>query len=109
VVQETASGAKIDRPMLAQSVASLKLGDVLVDYAAGLARSTIDLLTLLKAVGDRKASFQSLREQWADTTTAAGRLMLTILGGLAEFERELIKARTAEGHERAKSWRPDGP
>jgi DNA invertase Pin-like site-specific DNA recombinase len=52
---------------------------------------------ILKAIADHKASFQSLGEQWADTTTAAGRLMLTILGGLAEFERELIKARTAEG------------
>ena len=59
-------------------------------------------LNLLKAVGDHKASFQSLGDQWADTTTAAGRLLLTILGGLAEFERELIKARTAEGRERAK-------
>ena len=67
------------------------------------ARSTIDLLMILKAVADRKASFQSLGEQWADTTTAAGRLMLTILGGLAEFERELIKARTVEGRDRAKA------
>jgi DNA invertase Pin-like site-specific DNA recombinase len=103
VVQETASGAKTDRPLLAKIVASLKLGDVLVVTRLDrLARSTIDLLTLLKAVGDRQASFQSLGEQWADTTTPAGRLMLTILGGLAEFERELIKARTAEGRERAK-------
>jgi DNA invertase Pin-like site-specific DNA recombinase len=58
---------------------------------------------ILKTISDHKATFQSLGEQWADTTTAAGRLMLTILGGLAEFERELIKARTAEGRERAKT------
>ena len=103
VVQETASGAKTDRPMLAKLVASLRAGDILVVTRLDrLARSTIDLLTILKAIGDNKASFQSLAEQWADTTTAAGRLMLTILGGLAEFERELIKARTAEGRERAK-------
>ena len=103
VVQETASGAKTDRPMLAKFVASLRAGDILVVTRLDrLARSTIDLLTILKAIGDNKASFQSLAEQWADTTTAAGRLMLTILGGLAEFERELIKARTAEGRERAK-------
>jgi DNA invertase Pin-like site-specific DNA recombinase len=103
VVQETASGAKTDRPMLAKLVASLKPGDLLVVTRLDrLARSTIDLLTLLKGVGDYKASFQSPGDQWADTTTAAGRLMLTILGGLAEFERELIKARTAEGRERAK-------
>jgi DNA invertase Pin-like site-specific DNA recombinase len=82
VVQETASGAKTDRPMLAKLVASLKPGDLLVVTRLDrLARSTIDLLTLLKGVGDYKASFQSLGDQWADTTTAAGRLMLTILGG----------------------------
>jgi DNA invertase Pin-like site-specific DNA recombinase len=103
VVQETASGAKTDRPMLAKLVASLKPGDILVVTRLDrLARSTIDLLNLLKAIGDHKASFQSVGDQWADTTSAAGRLMLTILGGLAEFERELIKARTAEGRERAK-------
>ena len=82
VVQETASGAKTDRPMLAKLVTSLKPGDILVVTRLDrLARSTIDLLNLLKAVGDHKASFQSLGDQWADTTTAAGRLMLTILGG----------------------------
>jgi DNA invertase Pin-like site-specific DNA recombinase len=103
VVQETASGAKTSRTALAALLASLKPGDCLVVTRLDrLARSTIDLLMILKAIADRKAAFQSLGEQWADTTTAAGRLMLTILGGLAEFERELIKARTAEGRERAK-------
>lgn len=104
VVQETASGAKADRPMLAKLIEALKPGDiVVVSRLDRLARSTIDLLTILKSIADRGARFVSLSEQWADTTTAAGRLMLTILGGLAEFERELIKARTAEGRERAES------
>lgn len=67
-----------------------------------LAPSTLDLLMMLRAISDRGGLFASLSETWADTTTAAGRLMLTILGGLAEFEQELIKARTAEGRERAK-------
>jgi len=49
------------------------------------------------------AGFKSLRDTWADTTTAHGRLMLTVLGGLAEFERELIRTRTGEGRERAKA------
>ena len=85
-------------------MASLRPGDILVVTRLDrLARSTIDLLLLLKAVGDHEAAFLSLGERWADTTTAAGRLMLTILGGLAEFERELIKVRTAEGRDRAKS------
>jgi hypothetical protein len=83
VVQETASGAKTDRPMLAKLVASLKPGDiVVVTRLDRLARSTIDLLMILKAVADHEALFVSLAERWADTTTAAGRLMLTILGGL---------------------------
>jgi DNA invertase Pin-like site-specific DNA recombinase len=46
--------------------------------------------------------FRSLGDAWADTTTSHGRLMLTVLGGLAEFERDLIRARTGEGRERAK-------
>jgi DNA invertase Pin-like site-specific DNA recombinase len=67
-----------------------------------LARSTIDLLTTIKQIADRGCMFKSLADLWADTTTPAGRLMLTVLGGLAEFERELIKARTGEGRARAK-------
>jgi DNA invertase Pin-like site-specific DNA recombinase len=62
----------------------------------------IDLLTIVKQIADRGCLFKSLADPWADTTTPAGRLMLTVLGGLAEFERELIKARTTEGRERAK-------
>ena len=67
-----------------------------------LARSTIDLLTIIKAIADKGCLFKSLADPWCDTTTPAGRLMLTVLGGLAEFERELIKIRTGEGRERAK-------
>jgi DNA invertase Pin-like site-specific DNA recombinase len=68
-----------------------------------LARSTRDLFNVLAAVGDRGAGFKSLKDAWADTTTAHGRLMLTVLGGLAEFERELIMARTGEGRLRAQA------
>ena len=67
------------------------------------ARPTRDLLNVLAAVGERGAGFKSLKDAWADTTTAHGRLMLTVLGGLAEFERELIMARTGEGRLRAKA------
>lgn len=62
-----------------------------------LARSTRDLLNLLATISDRGAQFRSLRDAWADTTTPHGRLMLPVLGGLAEFERELIRSRTTEG------------
>src|SRR5437660_7195997 len=67
-----------------------------------LARSTRDLLNTLAAVAGKQAGFRSLSDKWADTTTPHGRLMLTVLGGLAEFERELIRARTGEGRKRAK-------
>ena len=68
-----------------------------------LTRSTCDLLNTLAAIADRKAGFRSLGDAWVDTTTAHGRLMLTVLGELAEFERELIRARTSEGRPRAKA------
>jgi DNA invertase Pin-like site-specific DNA recombinase len=64
-----------------------------------LARSTRDLLNTLDEIAKRKAGFRSLADAWADTTTVHGRLMLTVLGGLAEFEREL----TGEGRKRPKA------
>jgi DNA invertase Pin-like site-specific DNA recombinase len=67
-----------------------------------LARSTRDLLNTLAEIAQRGASFKSLGDHWADTTTPAGKLMLTVLGGLAEYERHLILARTSEGRSRAK-------
>jgi DNA invertase Pin-like site-specific DNA recombinase len=98
------SGAKTDRAQLRRVIDTLGPGDVLmVTRLDRLARSTRDLLNTLAAIIDRKAGFRSLADAWADTTTAHGRLMLTVLGGLAEFERDLIRARTAEGRERAKA------
>jgi len=67
-----------------------------------MARSTRDLLNTLHELAERKVGFNSLRDAWADATTAHGRLMLTVLAGLAEFERELILARTSAGRKRAK-------
>jgi DNA invertase Pin-like site-specific DNA recombinase len=85
-------------------VKRLEPGDVLVVTRLDrLARSTRDLLNVLASVTERGAGFRSLKDSWCDTTTPHGRLMLTVLGGLAEFERELIKARTGEGRERAKA------
>ena len=67
-----------------------------------LPRSTRDLLNIIEALTQRGAGFKSLKDTWADTTSPHGRLMLTVLGGLAEFERELIRARTGDGRRRAK-------
>src|ERR1700759_4692244 len=102
VFREVASGAKTDRAQLRRLIETLEAGDVVtVTRLDRLARSTRDLLNTLAAITERKAGFRSLGDTWADTTTAHGRLMLTVLGGLAEFERELIRARTAEGRARA--------
>ena len=90
VVSEVASGAKTDRAQLRR----------LLDR---LAPSNRDLLNTLATITDRKAGFRSLGDAWADTTTSHGRLTLTVLGGLAHFERDLIRMRTGEGRERAKA------
>jgi DNA invertase Pin-like site-specific DNA recombinase len=83
-------------------VNTVEQGDtVIVTRLDRLARSTRDLLNVLAKIGEQGAGFRSLGDAWADTTTPHGRLMLTVLGGLAEFERELIRARTGEGRSRA--------
>src|SRR6266513_1339914 len=104
VFKEKVSGARTDRAELAKAIRRLEAGDVLVVTRLDrLARSTRDLLNILDAVGKAGAGFKSLKDAWADTTTPHGRLMLTVLGGLAEFERELIRARTDDGRTRAKA------
>jgi DNA invertase Pin-like site-specific DNA recombinase len=104
VFKEKVSGAKTDRQELAKVICRLEPGDVLVVTRLDrLARSTRDLLNVLATISEREAGFRSLKDTWADTTTPHGRLMLTVLGGLAEFERELIGARTGEGRKRAKA------
>jgi hypothetical protein len=86
VFKEKVSGAKTDRAELAKLIRRLEPGDVLiVTRLDRLARSTRDLLNVLATVGEGQAGFRSLKDTWADTTTAHGRLMLTVLGGLAEF------------------------
>jgi DNA invertase Pin-like site-specific DNA recombinase len=104
IFKEKASGARTDRPELAKAIRRLDAGDVLVVTRLDrLARSTRDLLNILDAIAKAGAGFKSLKDAWADTTTPHGRLMLTVLGGLAEFERELIRARTDDGRKRAQA------
>lgn len=103
IFAEKVSGAKRQRVQLDRLLSSLEAGDIVVICRLDrLARSTRDLLNILGLVAERGAAFRSLSDVWADTTTPHGRLMLTVLAGLAEFERELIRTRTSEGRERAK-------
>jgi DNA invertase Pin-like site-specific DNA recombinase len=82
----------------------LTAGDTLVVCKLDwLARSTRDLLNTLAAIAEAGATFKSLGDPWCDTTSAHGKLMVTVLGGLAEFERHLILARTTEGRKRAQA------
>src|SRR5262245_57753061 len=104
VYAEKVSGAKSDRAELGKVLKRLQAGDVLVVTRLDrLARSTRDLLNILHLLGERGIKFKSLADAWADTTTAHGRLLVTMLGGIADFERELIKARTSGGRARAKA------
>jgi DNA invertase Pin-like site-specific DNA recombinase len=104
IFAEKISGAYSDRPQLAKAIAALVEGDTLiVSKLDRLARSTRDLLNTLDTIAKAGASFKSLADPWCDTTTPHGKLMVTILGGLATFERHLILSRTAEGRTRAQA------
>ena len=104
VYSEKISGAVTDRRALARAIAALGPGDTLiVTRLDRLARSTRDLLNVLDTIAKAGAGFRSIADAWADTTTPHGRLMVTVLGGLAKFERALILARTTEGRTRAKA------
>ena len=103
IFREKISGVRADRPQLKKMVSALRRGDlVIVTRLDRLGRSVRELLNLLAEFDKLGVGFRSLGDPWCDTTTAHGRLMLTVLGGLAEFERELIRARTGEGRKRAK-------
>lgn len=104
VYREKATGARADRQELLKLLKHLAAGDVVtVTRIDRMARSTFDLFAIVKQIADTGAQFRSLAEPWADTGTSTGRLMLAVLGGLADVERDLIRTRTAEGRSRAKA------
>ena len=104
IYREKASGAQPDRRELLRMLKNLAPGDVVtVTRIDRLARSTFDLFAIVKQIVDAKGQFRSLTEPWADTSTSTGRLMIAVLGGLADVERDLIRTRTAEGRSRAKA------
>lgn len=103
VYREVEKGWRQNRPQLLKLLNVVEEGDtLLITRLDRLARSTRDLLNMLAAIAAKGVLFRSLGDPWADTTTPHGRLMLTMIGGLAEFESELIRARTGEGRELAK-------
>src|ERR1043166_8830674 len=103
VYREKASGARADRRQLQRLLKTLARGDtVIVTRIDRLARSTFDLFAIIQRIVDSGAHFRPLAEPWADTSTSTGRLMLAVLGGVADVERDLIRTRTIEGRTRAK-------
>jgi len=102
IFREKASGSYRDRPELGRMLDQLREGDVVAVWRLDrLARSTRDLLEIVAAIDAAGARFQSLSEPWADTTTHAGRMIMTIFAGIAEFERDLIRERTGAGRREA--------
>ena len=100
--KEKVSGAAKKRPQLEAMLGQLRKDDVVVVTRLDrLARSTAELLRVAEAINEKTAGLQSLGEPWADTTTPAGKMIMTVFGGIAEFERSLILTRTQEGREAA--------
>jgi DNA invertase Pin-like site-specific DNA recombinase len=104
IYREKVSGAKVDRKELGKLLRLIAMGDqVVVTRIDRLARSTFELFAIVKKIVDAGGQFQSLAEPWADTSTSTGRLMIAVLGGLADVERDLIRTRTSEGRQRAQA------
>jgi DNA invertase Pin-like site-specific DNA recombinase len=100
IYREKVTGAHNDRPERLKMLKGLARGDVVMVTRIGrLARSTFDLFAIVKQIVDAKAQFRSLAALRADT--GPGRLMIAVLGGLADVERDLIRTRTAEGRRRS--------
>src|SRR4051812_8423013 len=104
IYREKVTGARADRRELNRMLGKLAAGDVvMVTRIDRLARSTFDLFSIVKHIVDAKAQFRSLAEPWADAGTSTGRLMIAVLGGPVDVERDLIRTRAAEGRSRAKA------
>lgn len=103
IFNEKMTGTKSDRPELKTMLLTLRSGDVLViDSFSRLSRSTKDLLDLVEKLTGMGVHLVSLKEN-LDTTTATGKLMLTMLSALSQFERDLIAERTIDGLKAARA------
>ncbi len=103
VFEEVASGGRWDRPELHRLLDQLREGDTIVVWKLDrLSRSLKDVLHVMERISETGAGFRSLTEA-VDTTTAAGRMMMQMVGAFAEFERAMIRERTRAGLAHAKT------
>src|SRR6266567_2625598 len=103
IFREKASGFNRLRPEFQRMLDQIRPGDIIVVWKLDrLARSTRDLLNTMETINDAGGKFQSISEPWANTTTHAGKMIMTVFAGIAEFERDLIRERTGAGREAAK-------
>jgi DNA invertase Pin-like site-specific DNA recombinase len=101
--REKISAGNRNRPEFQRMLDQIRAGDTIVVWKLDrLARSTRDLLETMETIQQAGGKFQSLSEPWADTTTHAGKMIMTIFAGIAEFERGLIRERTSAGREAAR-------
>jgi hypothetical protein len=103
IFQEKISGSNPNRPEFRRMLDHIREDDIIVVCKLDrLARSTRDLLETMETIRVAGGRFQSISEPWADTTSHAGKMIMTIFAGIAEFERDLIRERTGAGREAAK-------
>jgi DNA invertase Pin-like site-specific DNA recombinase len=103
IFREKLSGATRHRPEFQRMLDQIRPGDTIIVWKLDrLARSTRDLLGTMETIHEAGGKFQSLSEPWANTTTHAGKMIMTVFAGIAEFERDLIRERTGAGREAAK-------
>ena len=101
--EEKTSGARKKQPQLERLLTELRVDDIFVTRLDHLARSTSELLRIAETIEEKNTGLQSIAEPWADTTTTAGRMVLTVFAGIAEFERSLIATRTEKGRRAAQA------
>jgi len=102
-ISEKISSRHKNRPEWDKLLLKLRAGDTLIVYKLDrIARSTTELLRIVEVFQKQDIALKSLQEPWADTTSSVGKLMITVMAGIAEFERDLIRKRSRDGREAAK-------
>jgi len=102
-ISEKISSRHKNRPEWKSLLRKLRHGDTIVVYKLDrIARSTTELLRIVESFQKRGVNLKSLQEPWADTTSSVGKLIITVMAGIAEFEHDLIQRRSHDGRDSAR-------